>query len=137
MKREFENEFNFREVKSMTQFYIIEVKKIKGLNGEADSYEHEVHWAFDADANTARLKAESKYHEILARAAVSEYAQHSATLLTSDGRAIMNQCYRHEVEPTPDPVEPEEDTPAETPSEEDTPTEDVPTEEAPTEEPVE
>lgn len=131
----------------MTQFYIIEVKKIKGLNGEADSFEHEVHWAFDADANTARLKAESKYHEILAAAAVSAFVQHSATLLTSDGRAIMNQCYNHvveepEPEPTPEPVEPEEDTPAETPSEEDTPTEDVPsedasTEEAPTEEPVE
>lgn len=125
----------------MTQFYIIEVKKIKGLNGEADSYEHEVHWAFDADANTARLKAESKYHEILARAAVSTFVQHSATLLTSDGRAIMNQCYNHvveEPEPTPEPVEPEEtpseeDVPSEETPSEDTPTEEVPTEEVPTE----
>lgn len=122
----------------MTQFYIIEVKKIKGLNGEADSYEHEVHWAFDADANTARLKAESKYHEILARAAVSTFVQHSATLLTSDGRAIMNQCYNHvveepEPEPTPDPVEASEDVPSEDTPSEDTSAEETPTEEVPVE----
>lgn len=56
----------------------------------------------------ARLKAEAKYHEVLAAAAVSELPQHSATLLTSDGRAIMNQCYRHEIaQPEPE-VTPEE-----------------------------
>ncbi len=85
----------------MTQYYIIEVKKL--ASGE---FEHTVHWAFDADATTARLKAESKYHEILSAAAVSTYEQHSATLLTSDGRAVMNQCYRHEVaEPEVEPTE--------------------------------
>lgn len=113
----------------MTQFYIVEITK----DVNSGEFAHTVHWAFDADANTARLKAESKYHEILSVAAVSEYAQHSATLLTSDGRAIMNQCYRHEVEPTPDPeptpeesevtpeeseVTPEEETPVEETTEE-------------------
>ena len=109
----------------MTQYYVIEIQKYKGQDGEADSFGHIVHYAYDEDANKARLKAESKYHEVLAAAAVSELLQHSATLLTSDGRAVMSQCYRHEVvEPEPEPtpeveteeepeVTPEEETPAE------------------------
>lgn len=100
----------------MTQFYVIEIQKY--LSGE---FGHIVHYAYDEDANKARLKAESKYHEVLAAAAVSELPQHSATLLTSDGRAVMSQCYRHEVvEPEPEPtpeVEPEEE-PEVTPEEE-------------------
>ena len=88
----------------MTQYYIIELQKYQ--NGE---YGNLTHFAYDEDPTKARLKAESKYHEVLAAAAVSELPQHSATLLTSDGRAIMNQVYRHEVatseeEPT-EPVE--------------------------------
>ena len=91
----------------MNQFYIIEIQQY--TNGE---FGHIVHFAFDENATKARLKAEAKYHEVLASAAVSELPQHSATLLTSDGRAIMNQCYRHEivepeVEPEPE-VTPEE-----------------------------
>lgn len=87
----------------MNQFYIIEIQQY--ANGE---FGHIVHFAFDENATKARLKAESKYHQVLAAAAVSELPQHSATLLTSDGRAIMNQCYRHEIE-TPEPeVEPTE-----------------------------
>lgn len=74
----------------MTQFYIIEIQQ--NLNGE---YEHIVHFAYDEDSIMARLKAESEYHSVLAAAAISQLASHSATLLTSDGRAIMNQCYRH------------------------------------------
>lgn len=103
----------------MTQFYVIEIQKYKGQDGEADSFGHIVHYTYDEDANKARLKAESKYHEVLAAAAVSELPQHSATLLTSDGRAVMSQCYRHEVvEPEPSPeVEPEEE-PEVTPEEE-------------------
>lgn len=76
----------------MNQFYIIEIQK--NANGE---YGHLVHWAYDADATKARLKAEAKYHEVLAAAAVSEMAQHSATLIAADGRCIMNQCYVHDV----------------------------------------
>lgn len=92
----------------MNQFYIIEIQQY--VNGE---FGHIVHFAFDENATKARLKAEAKYHEVLASAAVSELPQHSATLLTSDGRAIMNQCYRHEIatpepEPEVEPSEPEE-----------------------------
>ena len=94
----------------MNQFYIIEIQQY--TNGE---FGHIVHFAYDANPTKARLKAEAKYHEVLASAAISELPQHSATLLTSDGRAIMNQCYKHIVEPTPEPepepdVEPEEET---------------------------
>lgn len=88
----------------MNQYYIIEIQQY--ANGE---YGHQVHFAFDADASKARLKAESKYHEVLAAAAVSELQSHSATLLTADGRVVMNQCYKHalpqstpEEEVTPD-----------------------------------
>ena len=85
----------------MNQFYIIEIQKY--VNGE---FGHIVHFAYDADPTKARLKAESKYHEVLSAAAVSELPQHSATLLTSDGRAIMNQVYRHEVAaPEEEPTE--------------------------------
>ena len=76
----------------MNQFYIIEIQQY--TNGE---FGHIVHVAYDENATKARLKAEAKYHQVLASAAVSELPQHSATLLTSDGRAVMNQCYRHEV----------------------------------------
>lgn len=89
----------------MNQFYIIEIQQY--VNGE---FGHIVHFAYDADATKARLKAESKYHEVLAAAAISELPQHSATLLTSDGRAIANQCYKHVVEPTPEPEEETEPT---------------------------
>lgn len=89
----------------MTQLYILEIQGYQ--NGE---YGHIVHYAYDDDPTKARLKAEAKYHEVLAAAAVSELVSHSATLIASDGRAIMNQCYRHAVTPTPepDPVDPEE-----------------------------
>ena len=90
----------------MNQFYIIEIQQY--ANGE---FGHIVHFAFDENPTKARLKAEAKYHEVLAAAAISELPQHSASLLTSDGRCIMNQCYRHEIEtpePEVEPTEPEE-----------------------------
>ena len=43
------------------QNYIAEIKRYH--NGE---FEHNVFWAWDEDEDKARLKAESKYHEILA-----------------------------------------------------------------------
>lgn len=86
----------------MNQYYIMEIQQY--ANGE---YGHIVHFAYDADAAKARLKAESKYHEVLAAAAVSELQSHAATLLTADGRVIMNQCYKHAL-PTPEP-EPEQE----------------------------
>ena len=90
----------------MNQYYIIEIQQY--ANGE---YGHIVHFAYDADASKARMKAESKYHEVLAAAAISELQSHAATLLTADGRVVMNQCYKH-VLPTP-VEEPEEVTPDE------------------------
>lgn len=91
----------------MNQYYIMEIQQY--ANGE---YGHIVHFAYDEDASKARLKAESKYHEVLAAAAVSELQSHAATLLTADGRAIMNQCYKHAL-PTPEeePAPEEEVTP--------------------------
>lgn len=92
----------------MNQYYIIEIQQY--ANGE---YGHIVHFAYDADASKARLKAESKYHEVLAAAAVSELQSHAATLLTADGRAIMNQCYKHALPAEEEPTPEEEVTPNE------------------------
>ena len=76
----------------MTQYYIIEIQR--SANGE---YAHLVHWAYDEDPTTARLKAESKYHEVLSAAAISQLASHSATLIAGNGQSIMYQCYTHAV----------------------------------------
>lgn len=56
--------------------------------------------------HTTRNDAESKYHQILAAAAVSTVYQHSAVLLTDAGQEICHQSYTHPVEPEPNP-EPE------------------------------
>ena len=80
----------------MAQYYVIEIQQY--VNGE---YGHLVHFAYDTDANAARLKGESKYHEILAAAAVSNLPSHAATLISSEGFPIMHQCYKHEVQPEP------------------------------------
>lgn len=77
----------------MNQYYVFEIQQY--ANGE---YGHIVHFSYDANATMARLKAESKYHEVLAAAAISQLLSHSATLLTADGRVIMNQCYHHPIE---------------------------------------
>lgn len=91
----------------MVQFYIFECQKY--VNGE---FGHIVHFAYDENPTKARLKAEAKYHEVLAQAAVSELPQHSATLLATDGREIMHQCYIHEIEQDPESGS-EETTPVE------------------------
>lgn len=87
----------------MYQYYIIEIQKY--ANGE---YGHLVHWASDENADRARMKAESKYHEVLAAAAISELPQHAAALLASDGAELMRQCYYHTAAPAAEP-EPEEE----------------------------
>lgn len=43
-----------------------------------------------------RLEAESKYHEILKFAAVSEVPKHGAVLLNDEGQRINSECYIHE-----------------------------------------
>ena len=74
----------------MNQYYIVEIQKYQ--NGE---YGHIIHFAYDSDSTKARLKAESKYHEVLAAAAVSELLSHAAILVDAEGCPIMNQCYYH------------------------------------------
>lgn len=86
----------------MTQFYIVEIQQY--YNGE---YGHIVHFAFDENADKARLKAESKYHEVLAAAAVSETAEHSAIMFSTEGFPLMHQCYKHEIPEEQTTEEPE------------------------------
>lgn len=76
----------------MYQFYTVEVTKT-----HAGELAHDVKWHWDADATKAQQKAESKFHEIMSRAAVSgdTYAMHSAILFSEEGFPIMNQCYKH------------------------------------------
>ena len=76
----------------ITQFYILEIQQYSD-----DEYGHLVHFASDTNPETARLKAESKYHEVLAAAAISALPSHAATLVASDGFPILHQCYTHEV----------------------------------------
>ena len=46
--------------------------------------------------HATREEAESKYHTVLAAAAVSSVEIHAATILTADGFQLMSQAYRHE-----------------------------------------
>lgn len=77
------------------QYYIIEIQQYQdGTYGDIR------HFAYDEDPDKARLKAESKYHQVLAAAAISELPSHAAIMFTYEGYPIMNQCYKHEVQPT-------------------------------------
>ena len=75
------------------QFYVMEIQQYADLS-DGDIK----HFAYDENPDKARLKAEAKYHEVLAAAAVSELPEHSASLLSSEGRLLMNQSYKHEVQ---------------------------------------
>lgn len=84
------------------QFYVMEIQQY------ADgSYGDIKHFAYDEDADKAQLKAESKYHEVLAAAAVSNTMSHAAILFSAEGFPLMHQCYKHTVVPeeTPEPEE--------------------------------
>ena len=94
----------------MYQYYVVEIQQY--ANG---GFGHIVHYAYDENADTARLKGEAKFHEVLAAAAISELPSHSAIMFSTDGFPIMHQCYKHEVAPQPEPQpepepEPEEET---------------------------
>lgn len=41
------------------------------------------------------LQAESKYHTILASAAISALPKHSAIILDEEGQSYASQCYKH------------------------------------------
>ncbi len=75
----------------MYQYYIVEIQK-----NHAGEYSHIMHWAYDANADIARQKAEGVYHSVLAAAAVSNTAMHSATVISAEGVPLMSQCYHHE-----------------------------------------
>ena len=81
----------------MYQYYTVEITKT-----HAGELAHDVKWHWDEDQDKARLKAESKFHEIMSRAAVSEYAMHSAIMFSEEGMLAMNGCYLHEAEETQD-----------------------------------
>ena len=49
-------------------------------------------------AHTTLREAESKYHTVLAAAAVSTVPVHSAVLLSGSGNVIKNESYRHDSE---------------------------------------
>lgn len=84
----------------MTQFYVVEIQQY--ANGE---FGHIVHYAFDEDPKKARLKAESKWHEVLMAAAVSELPSHAAIMFSTEGFPMMNECYKHEAEAEPETTE--------------------------------
>ena len=75
------------------QFYTAEITK--DANGD---YSHDIKWHWDEDATKAQLKGEAKYHEIMSRAAVSEFAEHGAILFSSRCKRIMDKCYIHTTE---------------------------------------
>ena len=45
--------------------------------------------------HATQAEAESKYHAILASAAVSEIPVHSAVLVSEEGFPLMHHCYKH------------------------------------------
>lgn len=44
-----------------------------------------------------RNAAESKYHQVLSSAAISELPLHCAFMLTDEGYTIKSECYRHNI----------------------------------------
>lgn len=46
-------------------------------------------------AHDTQAEAESKYHSILAAAAISNLPCHSAIIVSEEGFPIMHQCYKH------------------------------------------
>lgn len=79
----------------MTQYYIFELQEY-----EDGSFGDIKHIAYDEDPETAKMKAESKYHEVLSAAAVSKLPSHAAVIIASDGFPLMHQRYEHK-EKTP------------------------------------
>ena len=56
---------------------------------------------------TDRNEAEGRFHSILSVAATSAVEEHAVVMITSDGRVVRNEVYRHPV--TPVQPEPEEE----------------------------
>jgi len=45
--------------------------------------------------HSTQAEAESKYHDVLAAAAISEIPVHSAVIVSEEGFPLMYQCYKH------------------------------------------
>lgn len=65
-------------------FIVIELQKNK-----------DGHVANIVTEHATQPEAESKYHSVLAAAAVSELPCHSAVLVSEEGFPLMHQCYKH------------------------------------------
>lgn len=74
----------------MYKFYVMEIQK-----SDDTHFAYLIHEASDEDFATAQMKAESKYHQVLAAAAISNLPAHSATLISSQGDCLMSKCYFH------------------------------------------
>ena len=79
----------------MTQYYIVEIKQL--TSGE---YEHNVYYAWDEDRETAYMKAQQKYHELLSTAAVSNTLKHSAIIIDDSAAMVESRSFKHEQEET-------------------------------------
>lgn len=73
-------------------YLVIEIQK------NADGTVGNFVWAY-----TSINEAESKFHSVLAYAAVSTVQVHSCALLNESGYCIKSQSYTHLPEPTPEP----------------------------------
>jgi hypothetical protein len=60
------------------------------LQTAADGTVGNVVWAYDSWE-----QAESKYHTVLAAAAISQLPRHAAVMLDSNGGYRNSQCYEH------------------------------------------
>lgn len=72
------------------QFWILEIKQF------ADgSYEHETRWAFDADPDTAKVKAKAVFHGIFSAEDELNLRQHTAVIIDAEGNCIDRECIVH------------------------------------------
>ena len=69
----------------MFQYYVTEVRKTS--TGE---FEHDNYWVYDENEQTARLKGEGKFHEVLSRAATSTFATERSCLLPLATQSSMS-----------------------------------------------
>ena len=67
-------------------FYVLEIQNNNG------TYAHLVHSA------ESRKEAESKYHQVLSYAAISELTTHAAILCNGEGMPLAYRCYKNEIE---------------------------------------
>jgi len=84
-------------------YIVVEIQKYE--NGQVGNL---------VSAHGTKEEAESKYHSVLAAAAVSALPVHSAVLISEEGYPMRYECYKH---PLPEP-EPEPELETEPPTDE-------------------